>query len=55
MQRAAKASFPTASVYRNPRYPALRLVTCGGAFDAATGQYLDNIIVYAHLVSAQRG
>jgi hypothetical protein len=33
----------------------LRLVTCGGPFDASSGQYLDNIIVYAHLVSAQRG
>ena len=55
VQRAAKATFPTASVYRNPRYPALRLVTCGGPFAAATGQYLDNIIVYAHLLSAQRG
>jgi sortase (surface protein transpeptidase) len=55
VQRAAKVSFPTASVYRNTRYPALRLVTCGGPFDAASGQYLDNIIVYAHLVSAQRG
>jgi sortase (surface protein transpeptidase) len=55
VQQAAKVTFPTASVYRNPRYPALRLVTCGGPFDAATGQYLDNIIVYAHLISAQRG
>jgi hypothetical protein len=24
-------------------------VTCGGPFDAARGQYLDNIVVYAHL------
>jgi sortase (surface protein transpeptidase) len=55
VQRAAKVTFPTASVYHNTRYPALRLVTCGGPFDAASGQYLDNIIVYAHLVSAQRG
>ena len=43
------------TVYRDTRYPALRLVTCGGPFDAPTGQYLDNIIVYAHLVLAQRG
>jgi hypothetical protein len=26
-----------------------------GRRDPATGQYLDNIIVYAHLISAQRG
>jgi len=25
----------------------LRLITCGGAFDAATGHYLSNIVVYA--------
>jgi hypothetical protein len=29
-------------------------VTCGGPFDSATGHYLDNIIVYAHLVTAIR-
>jgi hypothetical protein len=28
----------------------LRLITCGGPFDRATGHYVDNIIVYAHLV-----
>jgi hypothetical protein len=25
----------------------LKLVTCGGRFDRAAGEYLDNIIVYA--------
>lgn len=25
----------------------LRLITCGGAFDSATGHYLSNIVVYA--------
>jgi hypothetical protein len=29
-----------------------RLITCGGPFDQATGHYLDNIIVYAHLVGS---
>ena len=43
-------AFPTDAVYGNPGYPALRLITCGGPFDAATGSYLDNIIVYAHLI-----
>jgi hypothetical protein len=28
----------------------LRLITCGGAFDFATGHYLSNVIVYATLV-----
>ena len=52
IQRAAKATFPAASVYGGLSYSALRLVTCGGPFDSATGHYLDNIIVYAHLVTA---
>jgi sortase (surface protein transpeptidase) len=51
LQKAVKVAFPTSQVYGNPGYPALRLITCGGPFDAATGSYLDNIIVYAHLTS----
>ena len=27
--------------------PVLTLVTCGGPFDAATGHYLDNVVVFA--------
>ena len=50
VQKAAKTNFPTSDVYGNVPYPALRLVTCGGPFDAKTGQYLDSIVVYAHLV-----
>jgi sortase (surface protein transpeptidase) len=52
VQRATKAVFPVTSVYGTLSYPGLRLVTCGGPFDSATGHYLDNIIVYAHLVTA---
>jgi LPXTG-site transpeptidase (sortase) family protein len=51
VQKVAKTDFPTASVYQaHLDYPSLRLVTCGGYFDQAAGHYLDNIIVYAHLV-----
>ena len=50
LQRVAKDAFPTASVYGKAGYPSLRLITCGGPFDQATGHYVDNIIVYAHLV-----
>ena len=49
VQKAAKTNFPTSDVYGNVSYPALRLVTCGGPFDAKTGEYLDSIVVYAHL------
>ena len=52
VQKVAKDAFPTASVYGKANYPSLRLITCGGTFDAATGHYLYNIIVYAHLVTA---
>jgi LPXTG-site transpeptidase (sortase) family protein len=47
--KVPKVDFSAMSVYGSVSYPALRLVTCGGPFDTATGQYLDNIIVYAHL------
>ncbi|MBV9092875.1 MAG: class F sortase [Streptosporangiaceae bacterium] len=50
VQKTAKTAFPTAAVYGTADYPGLRLVTCGGPFDAATGHYLDNIIVYAHMI-----
>ncbi len=49
VQKAAKTNFPTSDVYGNVPYPALRLVTCGGPFDAKSGQYVDSIVVYAHL------
>lgn len=45
-----KASFPTVEVYRNADRPEVRLITCGG-FDKASNQYLDNTVVYAHLIS----
>jgi len=51
LQKAAKTTFPTEAVYGTLSYPGLRLVTCGGSFDQATGHYEDNIIVYAHLTS----
>ena len=50
LQKVAKDAFPTASVYGKAGYPSLRLITCGGPFDKATGHYVNNIIVYAHLI-----
>jgi hypothetical protein len=44
-----KARFPTAEVYYPTLTPALRLVTCGGAFDRVLGHYVDNVIVFATL------
>ena len=50
VQKVAKVLFPASAVYGNVPYPGLRLVTCGGPFDAGRGQYVDNIVVYAHLI-----
>ena len=54
VQKVAKATFPTSVIYSNVSYPSVRLITCGGPFDSATRQYLDNIVVYAHLARASR-
>jgi len=45
-----KTRFPTEAVYLPALQPELRLVTCGGEFDRATGHYVDNVVVYASLL-----
>ncbi|OIH96943.1 hypothetical protein BIU97_12715 [Curtobacterium sp. MCBA15_009] len=50
-ERAAKAAFPTSDVYGTTPTPQLRLITCDGTFDTATGHYTDNLIVFADLSS----
>lgn len=42
-----KSGFPTARVYGPTRRAALRLITCSGDFNDASGHYLDNTVVYA--------
>ena len=46
----AKDKFPAQAIYGQTDYAALRLITCGGDFDHATGHYLSSIVVYATLV-----
>jgi hypothetical protein len=48
----AKTAFPARLVYGRTAGPQLRLITCGGPFDPATGSYLDNTIAFAHLIAA---
>jgi hypothetical protein len=48
-----KSRFPAKTVYRPTRFAALRLITCGGAFDYATGQYLSSTVVFAALASSR--
>lgn len=47
VRTVAKRRFPTAAVYRGNGRPSLRLVTCGGTFDRASGHYLANTVVFA--------
>ncbi|PWR10637.1 class F sortase [Micromonospora acroterricola] len=42
-----KDRFPTTLVYGPADVAGLRLITCGGRFDGGTGNYVDNIIVFA--------
>ena len=49
VERNAKTRFPTDDVYLSTLQPTLRLVTCGGAFDPASGHYADNVVVFASL------
>jgi hypothetical protein len=42
-----KAAFPTNAVFAPTIRPALRLITCWGAFDAHSRHYLDSLIVWA--------
>jgi sortase (surface protein transpeptidase) len=44
---ATKDAFPTDAVYGPTAGPALRLVTCTGAFDRGSRHYVSNLIVYA--------
>jgi sortase (surface protein transpeptidase) len=50
--RASKQAFPTAAVYGPTTRPEIRLITCGGTFDASTRNYEDNVIVFGHAVRA---
>lgn len=43
----AKRDFPTEAVYKSDGTPSLRLVTCGGEFDAKAKRYLSNVVVFA--------
>jgi hypothetical protein len=49
----AKDQFPDRLIYGAARYPALRLVTCGGDYDNSTGHYLGSTVVFASLVSSR--
>ena len=49
-EQYGKDDFPTLEVYGNTEAAELRLITCDG-YDPATGEFDDNYVVYATLVS----
>ena len=49
-EQHAKSEFPADEVHRSTGKPELKLVTCGGVFDADERSYRDNIIVSAERV-----
>jgi hypothetical protein len=46
----AKSRFPTRSVFGTIDHAGLRLITCGGTYDASQHRYLANVVVYARLL-----
>jgi hypothetical protein len=49
----AKSRFPAKAIYGTTDFAALRLITCGGAFDYASGHYLSSTVVFASLASSR--
>jgi sortase (surface protein transpeptidase) len=49
----SKDEFPSGLIYGATHYAALRLITCGGTFDGATGHYLNSTVVFASLTSSR--
>ncbi|MGH2809254.1 MAG: class F sortase [Actinomycetota bacterium] len=47
LEQTSKDQLPVERIWASTSDPVLRLLTCGGRFDRATGHYVDNVIVYA--------
>ncbi|MGW8557578.1 class F sortase [Streptomyces tubercidicus] len=50
-----KARFPNERVYADASTAQLRVITCGGAYDRKVKDYVDNVVVFAHLASYRNG
>ncbi|MFJ9607591.1 class F sortase [Kitasatospora sp. NPDC101176] len=50
----AKNAFPDQKVYGKTPDAQLRLITCGGTYDKKRKDYLDNVVVFAHLESSRK-
>ncbi|WP_432929654.1 class F sortase [Microbispora sp. CA-135349] len=53
IEQVSKSTFPTKRVYGNTITSSLRLITCGGVYNAKQHHYTDNIIVYATLTETK--
>jgi sortase (surface protein transpeptidase) len=53
IEQYAKDEFPTAWVYRPVNRPVLRLITCGGEYDADRDTYTANVVAYGTLVGSR--
>jgi Sortase domain len=53
VRRYLKSNFPAKTIYGATEYAALRLITCGGAFNFATGHYRSATVVFASLTSSR--
>jgi len=53
LQSFPKADFPADRVYAGGPAPELRLITCGGRYDAERHSYSDNIVVFARLTGVR--
>jgi hypothetical protein len=51
----SQSRFPTREVYGPIDHAGLRLITCGGTYDAARHKYLDNVVVFAKLKAVRGG
>jgi sortase (surface protein transpeptidase) len=52
LERHPKTALPTKRIWTTTSKPLLRLITCGGSFNHATGHYRDNLIFYAARVGS---
>ena len=53
VRRYVKSHFPAKVIYRTRGFAALHLITCGGAFNYKTRNYLSSIVVFAALTSSR--
>ncbi|OPC79543.1 hypothetical protein B4N89_35740 [Embleya scabrispora] len=53
VERFTKTDFPTQRVYGDLNRAELRVITCGGDYDADKGGYQDNTILFAHLTGSR--